>query len=48
MKEKYTTPEMEVIEFEVEDIITASGDSGDNGVSSSGPIELPVIKPGWE
>lgn len=26
MKEKYTTPEMEVIEFEVEDIITASGD----------------------
>ena len=26
MKEKYTTPEMEIIEFEVEDIITASGD----------------------
>ena len=25
MKEKYTTPEMEIIEFEVEDIITASG-----------------------
>ena len=24
MKEKYTTPEMEVIEFEVEDIITTS------------------------
>lgn len=37
MKEKYTTPEMEIIEFEVEDIITASG---------GGPIELPVIKPG--
>ena len=42
MKEKYTTPEMEIIEFEVEDIITTSG-----GVTS-GPIELPVIKPGWE
>ena len=26
MKEKYTTPEMEVIEFEVEDIITTSLD----------------------
>lgn len=26
MKEKYTTPEMEVIEFETEDIITTSGD----------------------
>lgn len=25
MKEKYTTPEMEVVEFETEDIITASG-----------------------
>ena len=25
MKEKYTTPEMEIIEFEVEDIITTSG-----------------------
>ena len=34
MKEKYTTPEMEIIEFEVEDIITASGD----------PDELPTIK----
>lgn len=28
MKEKYTTPEMEVIEFEVEDIITTSDPSG--------------------
>ena len=26
MKAKYTTPVMEVIEFEVEDIITNSGD----------------------
>ena len=34
MKEKYTTPEMEVIEFEVEDIITTSGD----------PDELPTLK----
>ena len=24
MREKYTTPEMEIIEFEVEDIITGS------------------------
>ena len=35
MKEKYTTPEMEIIEFEVEDIITASGD----------PDELPPLTP---
>lgn len=40
MKEMYITPEMEIIEFESEDIITASGDKG--------PIELPVIKPDWE
>ena len=32
MKEKYTTPEMEIIEFEVEDIITTSD-----------PDELPMI-----
>ncbi len=25
MKEKYTTPEMEIIEFDNEDVITASG-----------------------
>ena len=24
MKEKYTAPEMEIVEFEVEDVITAS------------------------
>ena len=35
MREKYTTPEMEIIEFEVEDIITASGRDKD---------ELPTIK----
>ena len=33
MRENYTTPEMEIIEFEVEDIITASGD----------PDELPTM-----
>ena len=26
MREKYTTPEMEIVEFETEDIITTSGD----------------------
>ena len=46
MKEKYITPQMEMIEFEMEDIITASGDN--SGGIISGPIELPVIKPGWE
>lgn len=25
MKEKYMAPEMEIVEFEVEDVITASG-----------------------
>lgn len=28
MKEKYETPEMEVVEFEAEDIITTSGMEG--------------------
>lgn len=27
MKEKYTAPEMEIVEFEVEDVITASGNN---------------------
>lgn len=34
-KEKYETPEMEVVEFETEDVITASGgdiDSGEVGI----------------
>ena len=26
MKERYETPEMEIVEFETEDIITTSGD----------------------
>ena len=28
MKEIYETPEMEIVEFETEDVITASGDGG--------------------
>ena len=27
MKERYETPEMEIVEFEAEDIITTSGDT---------------------
>lgn len=27
MKERYETPEMEIVEFETEDIITTSGES---------------------
>lgn len=41
MKERYTAPEMNIIEFEVEDIITTSDSFEDDG-----PIELPVIRPG--
>ena len=36
MKEMYEAPEMEVIEFETEDVITASGD---NGFYNTGDIE---------
>ena len=34
MREKYETPEMEVIEFETEDVITTSGEigGGDEGL----------------
>lgn len=28
MKEKYEAAEMEIVEFETEDVITASGDNG--------------------
>ena len=28
MKEIYETPEMEIVEFETEDVITTSGDGG--------------------
>ena len=31
MKEKYETPECEVIEFETEDVITTSGGIGESG-----------------
>ena len=34
MKEKYFEAEMEVVEFDCEDVLTASG---------NGPIELPII-----
>lgn len=34
MKEKYETPEMEVVEFEAEDIITTSGNE---------TIDIPII-----
>ena len=34
MKERYETPEMEIVEFETEDIITASGD--DNALPPMG------------
>ena len=29
MKEKYTAPEMEIVEFEVEDVITTSGEENE-------------------
>ena len=29
MKERYETPEMEIVEFETEDIITTSGNDND-------------------
>ena len=31
MKEVYTTPEMEIVEFETEDVITTSGTDIDGG-----------------
>lgn len=31
MKEIYESPEMEVVEFETEDVITTSGSFGDQG-----------------
>lgn len=37
MKEKYETPEMEIVEFETEDIITTSG----GGSTEVG--ELPLV-----
>ena len=37
MKEKYTAPEMEIIEFEYEDVIISSGPEGVN--------QTPVVTP---
>ena len=36
MKDVYETPEMEVVEFETEDIITASASGGDNDLPEMG------------
>ena len=44
MKEKYTAPEMEIIGFDSEDVITASGltDAGTGGdMGGSGDIHIP-------
>ena len=38
MKETYNTPELEVVEFEANDIIVTSGVQGDDN-----PIELPNV-----
>ena len=32
MKERYEIPEMEIVEFETEDIITTSGNADDNSL----------------
>ncbi len=37
MKEKYVAPEMEVVEFETEDIITSSGGIGDTPFAPAEP-----------
>ncbi len=36
-KETYITPEMEIVEFEVEDVITTSGEITDDGVEVEDP-----------
>ena len=36
MKEKYTAPELEIIEFEVEDIIMTSGDPDETPIMPNG------------
>lgn len=41
IKEEYRTPQMEIIAFETEDIITASGGKQDDGV-----INLPFVPAG--
>ena len=41
VKETYTTPEMEIVEFTMEDVITTSNNSAK--VNDDGSIELPII-----
>ena len=40
MKERYKTPEMEIVEFETEDIITTSGVQDENALSGVGIEQL--------
>ena len=45
MKEKYTSPEMEIIEFDTEDVITTSitggGNANDFPSGGKGDIDIP-------
>jgi hypothetical protein len=43
MREKYTSPEMEIIEFDTEDVITTSMTNGNNvpDYSGDGDIKIP-------
>ncbi|SHM13311.1 hypothetical protein [Ruminococcus flavefaciens] len=40
MKEEYTTPRIEIVEFDTEDVITTSNTHSN---SSNEPIELPLV-----
>lgn len=40
MKERYETPQMEIVEFETEDIITTSGNQGHN--DPDGTLTIPI------
>ena len=40
MKERYETPEMEIVEFETEDIITTSGVQDENALPGVGIEQL--------
>lgn len=42
VKETYTTPEVEIVEFTTEDVITTSGKSAK--VNDDGSIDLPIIQ----
>ncbi|SHM46594.1 MULTISPECIES: hypothetical protein [Ruminococcus] len=41
MKEEYTTPRIEIVEFDTEDVITTSSKSAK--VNDDGSIDLPII-----